>query len=83
MTFKLTRHALQVMEEREIPLEWVKRALAEPEHREPDPDDEEVERRYKRISEFGNRVLRVAVNSRVEPELVVSVFFDRNMRDKL
>ena len=35
------------------------------------------------IKERGNRILRVAVNTRVAPWRVVSVFFDRNMKGKL
>ena len=33
--------------------------------------------------EFGGRVLRVTVNTAVEPNRVVSVFFDRRMKGKL
>jgi hypothetical protein len=50
---------------------------------QPDPDDATVERRFRRIPEFSGRVLRVAVNTTVEPNRVVSVFFDRKMKDKL
>jgi hypothetical protein len=71
------------MEERMIPLEWVEQAIAEPGLRMDDPDDAEVERFYKRIPERGNRVLRVAVNTRVVPWRVVSVFFDRRMRRRV
>ena len=42
-----------------------------------------MERRYRRIPEHGGRVLRVAVNTAVEPERVVSVFFDRKMKGRL
>ena len=49
----------------------------------PDPDDATAERRYRKIPEFGGRVLRVAVNTAVEPNRVVSVFFDRQMKGKL
>ena len=42
-----------------------------------------VERLYRKIPEFGGRVLRVAVNTTVEPNRVVSVFFDRQMKGKL
>ena len=48
-----------------------------------DPNDPEVERFFRRIPEHGNRVLRVAVNTRVAPWRVVSVFFDRSMRGEL
>ena len=83
MKFELTKHARQVLAEREIPLDWVERAFSQPELRLPDPDDAEVERRYRKIPEFGGRVLRVAVNIAVEPNRVVSVFFDRKMKGKL
>jgi hypothetical protein len=81
--FELTKHARKVLAEREIPMEWVERTLAAPELSSPDPDDATVERRFRRIPEFGGRVLRVAVNTAVEPERVVSVFFDRQMKGKL
>ena len=59
------------------------RQLAEPDLRLPDPHDPAVERRFRRIAEFGDRVLRVAVNTTVEPNRVVSVLFDRKMKGKL
>ena len=62
---------------------WVEWVVAEPALREPDLDDPEVERFFRRIPEQGERVLRVAVNTRVAPWRVVSVFFDRNMKGKL
>ena len=83
MKFELTKHAKKVLAEREIPLEWMERTLVEPELRQPDPDDAAVERRFRRIPEFGNRVLRVSINTAVEPNRVVSVFFDRQMKGKL
>ena len=35
------------------------------------------------ISEFDHRVLRVIVNNSVEPMSIITVYFDRTMRDKL
>jgi hypothetical protein len=81
--YELTKHAQKVLAEREIAVEWMERTLNEPELRLPDADDPKVERRYRRIPEFGGRVLRVAVNSGVEPNRVVSVFSDRTMKGKL
>ena len=83
MSYELTLHAKVALAEREIALEWMERTLAAPELRLPDPDDATVERRYRRIPEHGGRVLRVAVNITVEPERVVSVFFDRKMKGRL
>ena len=83
MSYTLTEHAKKVLAEREIPLEWLERALNEPLLREPDPDDAALERRYRPIPESAGRVLRVVVNPAVEPVRVVSVFFDRKMKGKL
>ena len=68
------------MAERMITEQWVKRVIAEPDLRTPDPEDAEVERFYKSIPEQGDRVLRVAVNTRFAPWRVLSAFFDRGMR---
>ena len=83
MRLTFTRHALRVMTERLIREDWVEHAVAAPELRTPDPNDPEVERFFRRIPERGDRVLRVAVNTRVVPWRVVSVFFDRRMRGEL
>jgi hypothetical protein len=83
MNYTLTQHANKVLAEREIPLEWMERTLNEPVLREPDPDDAALERRYRPISEFQGRVLRVVVNTSVDPFRVVSVFFDRSMKGRL
>ena len=83
MRFELTKHAQKALDEREIPAEWMERTLSAPELVLPDPEDATVERRFRRIPEFGNRVLRVVVNTAVEPQRVVSVFFDRQMKGKL
>ncbi len=48
-----------------------------------DPKDATVERRFRRIPEYGGRVLRVAVTTAIEANRVVSVFFDRQMKGKL
>ena len=83
MKFELTKHARKALAEREILVEWMERTLSAPELVLPDPDDATVQRCFRRIPEFGNRVLRVAVNTTVEPHRVVSVFFDRQMKGKL
>ena len=83
MKYELTNHAKKALAEREIPVDWLERTLAQPELTLPDPDDAEVERRFRKIPEFGGRVLRVAVNTTVEPVRIVSVFFDRTMKGQL
>jgi hypothetical protein len=71
MKFELTQNASKALAEREIAIEWVERTLAAPELRLPDPYDADVEWLYRKIPEFGGRVLRVAVNTTVEPNRVV------------
>ena len=83
MNYELTQHARKVLEERGIAVDWMERTLAEPEEVSPDPGDVEIQRFFRAIPEFGGRVLRVAVNTTVEPWRVVSVFFDRNQKAKL
>ena len=83
MKYELTHHARKVLTERAIMVEWLERALSAPELILPDLEDPTVERYYRVIPEFGFRVLRVAVNTSVDPHKVVSVFFDRNQKGKL
>jgi hypothetical protein len=80
---EFSEHALFALGERGIALEWVERVAEAPDLRVDDPRDPELERFYGRVPEFGGRVLRVVLNTRVEPWRVVSVYFDRSMKGKL
>ena len=71
------------MSERAIPVEWIERTVASPGLRVRDPDDLEIERFYRRVPEFGDRVLKVVVNTRVVRWRVVSVYFERRMRGEV
>jgi len=81
--YELTSHAVAVMAEREIPIEWVERVLAQPERTEPDSTDPELQHALGRIPERGDRVLRVVYNKTTEPWRVVTVYLDRGMRGRL
>ena len=83
VSLEYTRHALQMMEERAIPVEWVESTVVQSNLITPDPNDSQVNRFFRTVPEYGDRVLRVAVNTHASPWRVVSVFFDRNMRGKL
>lgn len=83
MNYEITKHAQQAMAERKISVIWMERALSNPELVQPDPEDKSIERRFRRIPEYGDRILRVAVNTTVDPNRVVSVFFDRRMKGKI
>ncbi len=83
MNYELTGHAREVLQERQISIEWLEQAFTAPELTLADPKEAGVERRYRKIPQFGNRVLRVVVNTAVAPPRVVSVYFDRTMKGKL
>ena len=83
MRYALTEHARDAMQKRGIHAEWLQRALAAPDRCVPDQVDADLEHRLAVIPEFGNRVLRVIVNTRVVPQRVITLFFDRRMRGRL
>ncbi len=72
-----TKHARDVMRERNIPEEWVMRTVSAPERTDSPPDGT---RHYiKAIPEHGGRFLRVVINPTVTPMRVITVFFDRRL----
>ena len=71
------------MQERGIAVAWLERVLSSPQRIEPDPDDAELEHRLGRITEHGSRALRVVINKSVRPVRVVTLYFDRAMRNRL
>lgn len=83
MDFVLSKHAEASAAEREIPLEWIREVLEDPELREADRREAGVELFYARIAAYGNRVLKVVVNVQVDPWRVMSVYFDRSMKERL
>lgn len=83
MNYELTGHARHVLDERRILLVWLESVLATPALIERSLTDPDLENRFGKIVEFGDRVLRVVVNAQVVPERVVSVYFDRRMKGKL
>ncbi len=77
MDYVLTEHARDAMEKRQIRVAWMEHVLTQPEVTQADRVDPDLEHRLARIPEFGNRVLRVIINSKRMPPLVVTAFFDR------
>ena len=63
MNAVFTEHAKHAIKEREIETEWVLATIKNPELRERDPNDDELERFYRSIPDRGNRVLRVVINT--------------------
>jgi hypothetical protein len=83
VNYELTQHARDVMEERQIAMDWMERALDSPALIETSATDLALESRFAKIPEFDNRVLRVIINTQVVPARVVSVYFDRRMKGRL
>jgi hypothetical protein len=77
---ELSTHTKDMLIERQIPEEWVWRTIKSPDRKETGPDKNL--HYFKAIEENENRVLRVIVNPHIEPERVVTVFFDRRLRRK-
>lgn len=73
MEYTLSRHASDVVREREIPLEWIAAAMVNPVKTEADPDDPELLYALRPIEDFGYRVLRVVFNKARTPPHVVTV----------
>lgn len=72
-----TRHAEEKLARRGLPRDWIEEAVRNPAWIEPDPFDPEVERRFRPVAAFGDRVLRVAVVETATAIRVISAFFDR------
>lgn len=83
MEYKETKHARRVISRRKISRSWLKQVLLEPELVHPDEEDPDLEHRLAKIKEFGNRVLRVIVNTTVKPNKIITAYFDRTMKGKL
>ena len=81
--YELTRHAKDVMRARGISVGWMEKAFFHPAMVQSDSRNPLLERRFGKIPEFGDRVLRVVVNMEFVPPRILSVFFDRAMKGKL
>lgn len=75
--FTLSSHARDVLDEREIPEQWVWSTIASPENVW---EGEDGNMHYaSSIAERDGRILHVVVNTRLIPQRVVTVFFDRRL----
>ena len=74
-------HALDVMRERELPGEWIERTIESPDSVKPGSDGNM--HYVKAIPEHSGRMLRVVINENVQPNRVVTVFFDRRLGRKI
>lgn len=73
-------HAKDMLVERKISEEWVWRTITSPDSQEIGVDHNT--HYTKAIQEYEGRILRVVVNLNVEPNRIVTVFFDRRLKRK-
>jgi hypothetical protein len=73
----LSKHAQDMVEEREIARDWVEGVLRKPVFEEPDRRNPGAVCAYAPIQEFGNRMLRVVYYDSGSEIRVVTLFFDR------
>nr|VFJ77884.1 MAG: protein of unknown function (DUF4258) [Candidatus Kentron sp. FW] len=73
-------HFDAMLQERGIKREWIEQTVRIPDRTE--YYDDGTRHLIKRIPEFGNRWLRVIVNTTVRPEKRITAFFDRRLRRK-
>ncbi|BFL65235.1 hypothetical protein HVIM_03232 [Roseomonas mucosa] len=81
---RFTRHALDAMERRAIPAEWVEKTISAPDAIEPDPAGGGLLRAWRALPEAGGRSLRV-VHRHEDPDIVVvvvTVFLDRGRESR-
>jgi hypothetical protein len=83
MKYDLSQHAKDALAERQIPAEWIERAIDAPQRTEPDRFDSKLIHFLAIIPEYGNRVLRVVLNPLATPARVVTAYYDRKMKGKL
>jgi hypothetical protein len=79
LNFEFTRHASDVILEREIKLEWIIDTFEYPE-KVLIINDEEMHY-IKQIKENENRFLRVVVNPNYQPYRIITIFFDRRIKE--
>jgi hypothetical protein len=78
--FELSEHARFQMQERNIQTPWLIGTLSTPDRLLPLADPHGKTHYLKQISDFGDRWLRVIVNPTVDPQRIVTIFFDRRVK---
>lgn len=78
----LSDHTRDMLKERNILEEWVWRTINSPYRKKRRVDYDDNMHYLKSIKEREGRVLHVVVNPNVQPNRIVTVFFDRRARKK-
>ena len=77
--FQFTNHAINMVSERNIQDEWISAALNQPDKIE-FINNEELHY-IKQIKENGNRFLKIVVNPFSQPKRIITIFFDRRIKE--
>jgi hypothetical protein len=75
-----TRHAEQMLAERNIERQWIENTIRNPEAIEPDPTRPGVFSAFRSIPERGGRVLRVVYAAAGTTVRIITAYFDRTRR---
>lgn len=78
---ELTAHARRVIDERQIDIAWLERAIRYPEPTAADRGDPTLRHAIGRVPERAGRYLRVVYNAKVTPWRIVTAFFDRRIQE--
>ena len=78
MELAYTVHARDMLTERVIPDSWVVRAVESPSRTV--IHDDGTTHYLSEVPERNGRILRVVMNAKASPPIVVTVFFDRRLR---
>lgn len=81
MNYELSMHAASVATRRAIRSDWIALTLEAPARVEPDRRDPVLVHHLRKIDEFGGRVLRVVFDPTKVPVRIVTVYFDRAVKD--
>ncbi len=77
--FELSAHTRDMLRERNIQEEWLWRTINSPDRKKKSFDDGNIHY-TKTIKEKDGQVLHVVVNPNVQPNRIVTLFFDRRLR---
>jgi hypothetical protein len=75
-----TLHAETVISERQLDRAWIELAVREPDWQETDPLGPPTERRYRRVPECDNRIMRVICLETATEIRIITAFLDRKAR---
>jgi len=78
MSYQLSEHTQKMINEREIKITWLENTLYHPDKSYKETDN--TFHYIKQIKENNNKFLRVIINKDVNPQKIITVFFDRRLK---